>query len=87
MILIDFAKICHSDIKVLSAYNGKVLCKRFDSQKHENIGAREVVSFWSEVRTTNSLSFGNIAIHVVCVYVHGAEEYRAERAKKDGAGE
>ena len=70
----DFAKICQTDIKVMSGFNGKVLCKRFNPKKHTEIAEREVVSVWSEIRANKSMGYSNAAFAEICVYVNGAKE-------------
>ena len=70
----DFAKICKTDIKVLSAFNGKVLCKRFDPKKHIEIASREIVSVWSEIRVNKTIGYSNAAFAEICVYVDGKNE-------------
>ena len=71
----EFSDLCHSKIKVMSAYNGKVLCKAFKPEKHTEIGEREIVSVWCEIEATKPSGNYNIALPVMCVYVHGAKEY------------
>ena len=70
----DFAKICQTDIKVMSGFNGKILCKRFNPQKHTEIADREVVAVWSEIRSNKSMGYSNSAFAEICVYVNGAKE-------------
>lgn len=83
MKLKEFAELCRSPIKVLSAYNGKVLCHHFDKEKHIEIGEREFHCCWSEIKVGNS-TYGNWANSVICVYVDGHEEYLKEQQKKEG---
>ena len=42
----EFSEICHSPIKVMSAFNGKVLCYRYKPEKHTEIADREINSVW-----------------------------------------
>lgn len=70
----DFAKICKTDIKVMSGFNGKVLCKRFDPKKHTEIANREIVSVWSEIEASKSSGYRNFAYTNICVFVNGAKE-------------
>ena len=70
----DFAKICKTDIKVMSGFNGKVLCKRFDPKKHTEIASREIVSVWSEIEASKSMGYRNFAHANMCVFVNGARE-------------
>lgn len=71
----DFAKICKTDIKVMSGFNGKVLCKRFNPKKHTEIANREIVSVWSEIEASKSSGYRNFAYTNICVFVNGAKEY------------
>ena len=71
----DFAKICQTDIKVMSGFNGKVLCKRFNPKKHTEIASREIVSVWSEIETSKPMGYRNFAHANICVFVNGANEY------------
>lgn len=77
----ELAEECQSCLRVLSAYNGKVLCYRYDKEKHVEIGERELCSFWAEMITTKSTSFGNYAVPIVFAYADGAPEYDKEMAK------
>ena len=70
----DFAKICQTDIKVMSGFNGKILCKRFNHQKHTEIADREVIAVWSEIRAKKAMGYSNAAFAEICVYVNGAKE-------------
>ena len=72
---------CKSDLKVLSAFNGKVLCRNFNPQKHVEIADREVHSVWAEIVVTTRCSFGNYAKPIICVYVDGRKEYEETVAK------
>lgn len=76
----EFSDLCHSKIKVMSGYNGKVLCKAFKPEKHTEIGEREIVSVWCEIEATKPSGYYNIALPVMCVYVYGAKE--CEEASK-----
>ena len=67
---------CHGELKVMSGFNGKVLCRDFNHSKHDELGDREVLDVWAEIKVTNSVCFGNSAKPIICVYVDGAEECR-----------
>lgn len=69
------------DIKVLSAYNGKLLCKRYNPQKHGHLNSREVSSIWADVQVVKG-TFCSIAKPILCLYVDGREEYEEEQRKK-----
>lgn len=77
----EYAKHCRSPLKVLSAFNGKVLCFAFDEKKHLEIAEREISSVWAEITVTNS-NFGNYAKPIMCAFVDGRIEYEKEMAKK-----
>ncbi len=86
MTIKDFATITQSPIKVMSGYNGKVLAKRFNAEKHSNIAAREVLSVWSEIEVYKGGGFSQLAHPIICAFVEGSEEYVKERAEKGGEG-
>ena len=71
----EFSDLCNIKIKVMSAYNGKILCKAFNPEKHTEIGEREVISIWCEIEATKPSGYYNIALPVMCVYANGAKEY------------
>ncbi len=71
----------HSELKVLSGYNNKILAYRYNDEKHHEIGEREIVSLWAELKVTNS-TFGNSAKPILCCYVNGSKEYD-ERFKRN----
>ena len=71
----DFAKICRTDIKVLSGFNGEVLCERFNPRTHTEISGREIISIWSEIRA-KPMGYSNAAFAEICVYVDGALEVK-----------
>lgn len=71
----EFSDLCHSKIKVMSAYNGKILCKAFNPEKHTEICEREVISIWCEIEATKPSGYYNIASPVMCVYADGIKEY------------
>jgi hypothetical protein len=72
-----------SPLKILSAYNGKVLCYDFKpgNEKHKEIGERKIDTLWAEMRFTKSSGFGNYADSVLCAFVDGYPEY--EKALKE----
>lgn len=72
----------HSLLEVRSAFNGKILCKKFDPQKHVEIGERELVSMWADTRK-HSNNPSEWIYPVLCCYVDGGPEYEKE-ALKDG---
>lgn len=77
--LFSLKDFCQCSLKVMSAYNGKILCKSFNPKnpKHADFGTREVVSIWSEI-VTRSNGYNNCASAQLCVYVDGKPEYDAE---------
>lgn len=64
---------CKSQLKVLSGFNGKVLCYSYDPKKHSEIGEREMLCIWAEMKASNR-PFGNIAESILCCYASGAIE-------------
>ena len=72
------AKMSYTGIKVMSGYNGKLLCKRFDEKKHPHIADRVVTSVWAEIVASKSMCFDNIAMPILCVFVNGKKEYEEE---------
>lgn len=68
-----------------SAYNGKILCKKFIPTKHAKIAQREVSSIWAEIRLLGSEGSGHpMAQAILCCYVDGREECeKAMEAKKN----
>ena len=59
-------------IKVLSGYNGKVLARRFNPNKHKELGERFVLRIWSEIEV-DKLS-NNTAQSILVCYVEGKVE-------------
>lgn len=85
MTLSEFYKFyCKSELKVMSAFNGKVLCRNFIPEKHKGIADREVRSVWAEIKSSSNYSFGNYAKPIICVFVDGRKEYE-ETFRKGGA--
>ena len=72
----DFAKICRTDIKVMSGFNGEVLCERFNPRTHTEISGREIISIWSEIRASKPIGYSNAAFAEICVYVDGELEVK-----------
>lgn len=75
----EFSKLCKSTLRVMSAYNGKILCYNYttNSEKHAEIGKREVLDIWSDIIVTDS-GFGHYATPILCAYVDGKPEYNKE---------
>lgn len=69
-----------SPLRLLSAYNGRVLCYEFNPQKdeHKKLGGRKVYDIWAEMRVTQNAGFGNWADVVICAFVDGYPEYEKE---------
>lgn len=74
MTVLELSKVTQGPMKVMSGYNGKVLCRAFKKEKHEEIGKREVLSVWSEITVTNS-GYHSFASTILCVYVSGGKEH------------
>ena len=66
-----------SPMKILSAYNGRVLCYNFnlENEKHQALGERIILDIWAEINVSKRLGFGNYADVILCAYVDGAPEY------------
>ena len=73
MTVSELDKVSQKPLKVMSGFNGKVLCHRFKEDKHQEIGERKVVSVWPEISVTNS-GFSSHAAAILCVYVDGHKE-------------
>lgn len=81
MRLIDFAELCHGcRIEVRSGYNDRLLTKAFRAAEHVDMGEREVVSCWPDIRAQRGF-----ASAVMCVYVSGEKELEDERRKQRAA--
>ena len=81
MTVYDFSKMCRSRLRVLSAYNGKVLCYEFHADKHKEIGKREILNVWAAVSVSGH-GYSQYAYPHLCCYVDGhkeCEEAMAER--------
>ena len=72
--------VSESRIKVMSGYNGKILCHEYSPDKHKVLSEREVVAVWSEMKVIASV-YGNYAKAIMSVYVNGKEEYDKEHEK------
>lgn len=73
MTVAELEKVAHTSLKVMSAYNGKVLCHRFDPNTHKEIGEREVKSVWADLRILDG-AFSKQCTPLLCVYADGAPE-------------
>lgn len=78
-----FECYCQSNLKIMSGYNGKVLCKRFIPKKHIEIGTREITSVWAEIEVPKSSAFRQSITPIICVYVDGTKEYEKENLCKE----
>lgn len=85
MTLNDFVRQVnlHSTITVRSGYNEKILCRKFDIDKHYEIGERELISVWADTVKTGYGPSYNI-VPILCCYVDGKPEYDKEVAKTQG---
>ena len=66
--------------QVVSAYNGKILCKNYNPKKHTNISARVVYDIEPCISVTNQ---GCYAKAYLRVSVNGWVEYEEEQRKKE----
>lgn len=78
----ELSELAHAPIEVRSGYNGKLLCKRYSSKKHQDVSDREVTAIWTEIRTNCSGGYSSFATPVICVYVCGDKEYEQEAANE-----
>lgn len=62
-----------STLKVMSAFNGKVLCRNFNPERHREIGERRVSAVWADIEVRES-GFGHYANPIMCVYADGLKE-------------
>lgn len=69
----ELAKVAGTSIKVISAYNDKVLCHRFNPEKHKEIGEREVRGVWADCKSS-SLGYHKTIHLMLCVYADGSKE-------------
>lgn len=83
MTLAELAKMCNTPVCVKSGFDGKILCKRFDSQKHVEIGSREVSTVWAEIKVENTGGFSSYAHPVLMAFVDGSPEYKAKLRKME----
>lgn len=69
-----------SPMKILSAYDGRVLCYNFnpEKEKHQVLGERRILDIWAEIKATQNVGYGNYAGVILCAYVDGAPEYEKE---------
>ena len=79
----------NTTILVKSAFNGKVLCRRYYPSKHEStVGERIVSSIYTDITVLEGV-VGNSAHPRLCVWVEGGKEYdewAAKQKAKDGDG-
>lgn len=61
-------------ICAMSAFNGKILCKKFDPKKHPDLADREVISVWPSLKICKGI-FGDSAQPVIECYLQGSPEY------------
>jgi hypothetical protein len=78
----ELAEITRGELRLLSGYNGKILCRSYDTSKHKDLGEREVLSLWPDIRISDG-SFGNWAKPVLGVYVDGYTEAEKDFQKKN----
>lgn len=78
----NYTYSCTFDIKVLSSYNGKLLCKNYNPKKHSHLNSREVRSMWPDLVVVKGVLGSSIAKPILCLYVDGREEYEEEQKNK-----
>lgn len=86
MTVCELSKLSRSPLKCLSGYNGKVLCFEFKEDKHKEIGEREVLSVWADIRVSEH-GYGHWALPHLCCYVDGHKECEEKMAKMKGGAE
>lgn len=69
----ELAEITRGEIRLLSGYNGKILCRSYDANKHKDLGEREVLCLWPDIRISEH-SFGNFTRPFLGVFVDGHVE-------------
>lgn len=74
MKVIELAKVAGISMKVMSAYNGKVLCYGFDPEKHKEIGEREVRAVWADFKIAGGGHYHKSINPILCVYADGSKE-------------
>lgn len=63
----------NTTLEVKDGYDGKILCRNYNEDKHAKIGKREVLYVWGEIKT-RSIGFGNIGVPIISVYVEHQRE-------------
>lgn len=89
MKVIDLFEVCegaYMDLKVLSAYNGAVLCHKFKPEKHIEIADRKVKLLFADLITYNTdRDYYKMVKPILCVYVDVMKGYEkcceSEKAK------
>lgn len=80
MILKDFLELLitgSTKIEIRSAYNGKLLCKKYPDERKADMLCREVVMCETKINCNNS-----IAWPVLVIYLHGDVELEEEMQRK-----
>ena len=83
MTVAELAKLCETPVCAKSGFDGKILCKRFDPQKHVELGRREVTAVWAEIKVENTGGFSSFAHPVLMAFVDGSPEYKAKLKKME----
>ena len=77
MTLQELYEVNKGELKVMSGFNGKILCYNYLPNKHGDLGKRQVLSVWPEVKVIKS-TLGDYAKAIMSVFVDGAEEAKKE---------
>ena len=73
----EFYKYIKAPLKIISGFNGKVLCRNYQPRLHdEKFGDRIITNVWSEVEIKDK-PFGNVITPIIVCYVHGDVEYNS----------
>lgn len=81
MTLSEFASLCQTTVCAKSGFNGKILCWSFNPEKHVEIGEREVLSAWCELKVDNN-GYSSFVRPIISVFVEGKPEFEKEAIKK-----
>jgi len=75
MIIKELAELTNSVIKVKDGWDGKVLCYRYQVDKHNHLADREVLGVWAEIDVAKRThGFDSFAKPIICVYVVHKED-------------
>ena len=70
MKIAELAQVVKSPLKVLSARTGRVLCHRYDPERHKSIGQMNTNTVWADLMVSDS-PFGDHCYPIMCAYAYG----------------